>query len=202
VDVYIATLLLRALLSRLSPLGPQLAAHLAGFPLEFTVMSDVALGCVVGNRLADAQKTTIKPHLRERLALASRRTTPFGLVATGQDGRLSFVPNYLTHDSDAVEGWPPAMPFPAFRPGQRVRVSASVTGLLDQEVHAFDLSEVQALAGRDAVVVEHSECALLGLVLVTLDGVLWAFTPPFLTRACPADNGDELTALTAAGCPF
>jgi hypothetical protein len=165
-------------------------------------MSDVALGCVVGNRLADAQKTTIKPHLRERLALASRRTTAFGLVATGQDGRLSVVPNYLTRDREAVEGRPPAMPCPTFPPGQRVRVSVSVTQLLDQEVHAFDLSEVQALAGREAVVAEHSECALLGLVLLTLDGVLWAFTPPFLTRVCPAENDDELAAMTAAGCPF
>ena len=165
-------------------------------------MSDVALGCVVGNRLADAQKTTIKPHLRERLALASRRATAFGLVATGQDGRLSFVPNYLTRDREAIEGRSMAMSDAVFRPGQRVRVSVAVTQLLAQEVHAFDLSEVQALAGREAVVVEHSECALLGLVLVTLDGVLWAFTPPCLTRACPAQNDDELAAMTAAGCPF
>jgi hypothetical protein len=165
-------------------------------------MSDVALGCVVGNRLADAQKTTIKPHLRERLALVSRRATAFGLVATGQDGRLSFVPNYLTRDREAIEGRSMAMSDAVFRPGQRVQVSVAVTQLLAQEVHAFDLSEVQALAGREAVVVEHSECALLGLVLVTLDGVLWAFTPPCLTRACPAENGDELAAMTAAGCPF
>jgi hypothetical protein len=94
------------------------------------------------------------------------------------------------------------MPRPAFRPGQRVRVSASVIELLEQEVHAFDLGEVQALAGREAVVLEYSECALLGLVLITLDGAFWAFTPACLTRACPAEGDDELAAMTAAGCPF
>jgi hypothetical protein len=170
--------------------------------LEFTVMSDVALGCVVGNRLADAHKTTIKPHLRERLAVASSHTTPLGLVSMGRDGRLSFVPNYLVPGREAVEGTPSAMPRAAFRPGQRVRVSISITELLEQEVHAFDLEEIQALAGREAVVVEHSECALLGLVLVTLDGTLWAFTPGCLVRACPAKHDDELSAMTAAGCPF
>ena len=165
-------------------------------------MSEVALGCVVGNRLADAHKTTIKPHLRERLTLASSHTTPLGLVATGRDGCLSFVPNYLTRDRDAVEDSSSAMQRAAFRPGQRVRVSISVAELLEQEVHAFDLGEIQALVGREAVVVEHSECALLGLVLVTLDGVLWAFTPGCLVRACPAEHDDELAAMTAAGCPF
>jgi hypothetical protein len=163
-------------------------------------MSDVALGCVVGNRLADAQKATIKPHLRERLAVASSRTTALGCIATGRDGRLSFVPNYLKRDWEAADGRPPAMPCPTFRPGQHVRVSVSVTELLRQEVHAFNLGEIQALAGRKAIVVEYSECALLGLVLVTLDGVLWAFTPACLTRACPAEGDDELAAMTAAGC--
>jgi hypothetical protein len=169
--------------------------------LEFAAMSHVALGCVVGNPLVDAQKATIKPHLRERLALASSYTTALGCVATGRDGRMSFVPNYLMRDWEAVEGRPRAMPSPTFRPGQRVKVSVSVTELMDQEIHAFELSEIQALAGREGVVVEHSECALLGLVLVTLDSVLWAFTPACLTRACPAKNDDELAAMIAAGCP-
>lgn len=191
-----------ALLPALSPLGPQPVARLAGSPLEFTVMSDVALGCVVGNRLADAQNTMIKPHLRERLAVASSRTTAFGLVATGRDGRLCSVPSYLTRDRAVVDGRPSAsaLPRPAFQPGQRVRVSVSVTELLAQEVHVFDLTEVQALAGRDGVMVEHSEYALPGLVVITLDGVLRAFTPACLMRACPAEGDDEVAAMTAAGC--
>jgi hypothetical protein len=163
-------------------------------------MSHVALGSVVGNRLADAHKATIKPHLRERLALASSRTTALGCVATGRDGRLSFVPSYHMRDWGTFEGKPSAMPRPAFQPGQRVRVSVPVMELLDQEVGAFELGEAQALAGREGVVVEHSECALLGLVPVTLDGVHWAFTPTFLTRVCPAEGGDGLAAMTAAGC--
>jgi hypothetical protein len=164
-------------------------------------MSHVALGCVVGNRLADAHKATIKPHLRERLALASGCTTQLGCVATGRDGQLSFVPSYLVRERQA-EGRSPALPRPAFQPGQRVRVSISQTELLDQGVSAFELDEAQALAGREGVVVGHSECALLGLVLVALDGALWAFTPAFLTRAHPGEDDDVRFAMIAAGCPF
>jgi hypothetical protein len=169
--------------------------------LEFIAMSHAALGCVVGNRLADAQKASIKPHLRERLALTSRRTTAFGLVATGGDGRLSFVPKYLMCDWEPIEDSPPVTLRPAFQPGRRVRVSAAVRELLDQEMHAFAFGKAQALAERDGVVAEYSECiALLGLVLVTLDDVLWAFMPAYLTRARSADGDDELAAMTAAGC--
>jgi hypothetical protein len=165
-------------------------------------MSHVALGSVVGNRLADAHKATIKPHLRERLALASRRTTALGCVATGRDGRLSFVPNYHIREWSAGEGKPTAMPRPAFQLDQCVRLSAAVMELLDQEIDAFEFGDVQALAAREGVVVEHSECALLGIVLVTLDGEAWAFTPAYLMRACPAEGDDGLAAMNAAGCPF
>jgi hypothetical protein len=169
--------------------------------LEFTVMSHVALGCVVGNRLADAHKDkdTIKPHLRGRLAMASSRTTTLGCVTTGRDGRLSFVPNYLMREREAVEDRAPARPRPAFQPVQRVTVS--VMELLDQDVPMFELGEAHVLAGREGVVVDRSECALFGLVLVTLDGVLRAFTPAFLHRVRPG-NDDVRAAMTAAGCTF
>jgi hypothetical protein len=167
--------------------------------LEFTVMSHVALGCVVGNRLVDAHKDTIKPHLRERLAMASSRTTTLGCVTTGRDGRLSLVPNYLMREREAVEDRAPARPRPAFQPVQRVTVP--VMELLDQDVPTFELGEAHVLAGREGVVVDRSECALLGLVLVTLDGVFRAFTPAFLPRVRPG-NDDIRAAMTAAGCTF
>ena len=162
-------------------------------------MSHVALGCVVGNRLADAHKDTIKPYLRERLAMASSCTTTLGCVTTGRDGQLSFVPNYLMREREAVEDRAPARPCPVFQPGQRVRVTVSVMELLDQDVPTFELGEAQVLAGGEGVVVDRSECALLGLVLITLDGVLRVFTPAFLPRVRSGDD-DVLAAMTAAGC--
>jgi hypothetical protein len=170
--------------------------------LEFTVMSHIALGCVVGNRLADAHKATFKPYLRERLATASSRTTTLGCVTTGRDGRLSFVPNYLMREREAVEDRASAKPRPVFPPGQRVRVSVSVMEVLDQDALTFEPGEVKVLAGREEVVVERSECALLGLILVTLGGMLWAFKPVFLSQMRPGQDDGVLAAMTAAGCPL
>ncbi|WP_029002042.1 hypothetical protein [Azohydromonas australica] len=154
------------------------------------------LGPITGNRITDACRTSLKPHLRERLALQSCRSTPLGTVATGADGRLSFAPNYLLHRQDRSKGAPDPMPRSAFRPGQRVRVDATADDLLEQDLNPFEPEEAAALAGREGEVVEHSGCASLGLVLVMLDGVPWAFMPAYLVPACPAEGGDEMAATT------
>jgi hypothetical protein len=157
------------------------------------------LGPVIGNRLADAHKAAPAPHLRERLALESRRSTPLGTVATGAHGRLSFVPNYLLHGRERIDADPRPMPRSAFRPGQRVRVDATADDLLEQDLNRFEPEEAAALAGREGVVVEHSGCASLGLVLVMLDGVPWAFMPAYLAPVCPAEGDDELAAMAGEG---
>jgi hypothetical protein len=159
-----------------------------------------ALGPVIGNRLADAHKATLKPHLRERLALLTSRNTPLGNVATGADGRLSFAPNYiLPQGQDTAQAKSHAVPRSAFRPGQRVRVDATADDLLEQDLNRFEPEEAAALAGREGVVVEHSGCASLGLVLVMLDGVPWAFMPAYLAPVCPAEGDDELAAMAGEG---
>jgi hypothetical protein len=158
------------------------------------------LGPVIGNRLADAHRATLKPHLRERLAQASCRSTPLGAIATGADGRQSFVPRYVFPDgATAAQTKPPAMPRSAFRPGQRVRVDANADDLLEQDLNPFEPEEAAALAGRDGLVVEHSGCSSLGLVLVMLDGVPWAFMPANLAPVCPAEGDDELAAMAGEG---
>ncbi len=96
------------------------------------------LGPVIGNRLANVHKAAFTPHLRERLALESCRSTPLGTVVTGAHGRLSFVPNYVfPHGMAAVQARPPTMPRSAFRPGQRVRVDATADELLEQDLNPF-----------------------------------------------------------------
>ncbi|NML16978.1 hypothetical protein [Azohydromonas caseinilytica] len=158
------------------------------------------LGPVIGNRLADAHKAVLKPHLRERLVLASSRSTAQGTLATGADGRLSFTPkDDPLRGWDRIEGDGRPMPRYAFRPGQRVRVSATVGELLEQEQHSFEPEEAATLAGREGVVVEHAGCASLGLVLVMLDGMPWAFMPAYLARVCPAEGDDELAAMAGEG---
>jgi hypothetical protein len=157
------------------------------------------LGPVIGNRLADAQKAAPAPHLRQRLALESRCSTSLGTISTGTDGRLSFMPNYLLHGWERIEADPRPMPRSAFRPGQRVRVDATADDLLEQDLNRFEPEEAAALAGREGVVVEHSGCALLGLVLVMLDGVPWVFMPAYLAPVCPAEGDDELAAMAGEG---
>ena len=96
------------------------------------------LGPVIGNRLADAHKATLKPHLCQRLALESRRSTPLGAISTGKDRRMSFAPNYvLSQGAAATQGQLPATPRSAFRPGQRVRVDATAGDLLEQDLNPF-----------------------------------------------------------------
>jgi hypothetical protein len=136
------------------------------------------LGPVIGNRLANAHKASLAPHLRQRLALESCRSTPLGTIATGPGGRLSFAPNYAGQ---------PAVPHAALRPGHRVRVTARAVELLQQEVFPFEPDEAAAVAGRE------------GLVVVEFDGVQWSFMPGFLAPACPAEGDDEIAAM--AGSP-
>jgi hypothetical protein len=158
------------------------------------------LGPITGNRITDAHTVTLKPHLRERLAQASCRSTPLGTIATGADGRLSFVPGYVFPDgATTAQTKPPAMPRSAFRPGQRVRVDATADDLLEQDLNPFEPEEAAALAGREGVVVEHMGCASLGLVLMMLDGVPWAFMPAYLAWVCPAEGDDELAAMAVEG---
>lgn len=157
------------------------------------------LGPITGNRITDACCTPLKPHLRERLALKFCRSTPLGTVATGADGRLSFAPNYLLHRQARSKSAPDPMPRSAFWPGQRVRVDATADDLLEQDLNPFEPEEAAALAGREGVVVEHSGCASLGLVLVMLDSVPWAFMPAYLVPACPVEGDDELAAMTSEG---
>lgn len=155
------------------------------------------LGPSIDNRLADAHRATLKLHLHERLALASSCYTALGHVTTGPAGRLSFVPNYVL--APRVRGASPAAAIPAFLPGTRVRVSASVAQLLRQEVCRLDGCEAEAVAGREGVVHEHSVCSELGLVAVDLDGLRWAFMPQYLTQAGPAEDSAAEHSDLAAG---
>jgi hypothetical protein len=158
------------------------------------------LGPVTGNRLADAHKAMLKPHLCQRLAQESRRSTPLGAISTGKDRRMSFAPNYVfPQGAAATQAQPPATSRSAFRPGQRVRVDATADDLLEQDLNPFEPEDAAALAGREGVVVEHTGCASLGLVLVMLDGEPWAFMPAYLSPICPAEGDDELAAMAGEG---
>jgi hypothetical protein len=150
------------------------------------------LGPVIGNRLANAHKAALAPHLRQRLALESSRSTPLGTIATGPGGRLSFAPNYAEQ---------PAVPQAALRSGQRVRVTALAAELLEQEIFPFEPDEAAAVAGREGLVVKCEAIEVLGLVVVELGGVPWSFMPGFLAPACPAEGDDEREAL-ACGPAF
>jgi hypothetical protein len=152
----------------------------------------MSFGPVIGNRFSDAQRATPKPHLRERLALLTSRSTPLGNVATSLDGRLSFAPNYVLYRGDRIEADPHPMPRCALRPGQQVRVNATVAQLQEQHVFAFAASVALAVAGREGVVVECLEGLALTLVVVALDGEHWTFVPEYLTPA----------PLPAGGYPF
>ncbi|WP_066336047.1 hypothetical protein [Azohydromonas lata] len=158
------------------------------------------LGPITGNRFTDAHKATLKPHLRQRLALEASRSTPLGAISTGTHGKLSFVPSYvLPQGAAAIQARVPATARSAFRPGQRVRIDATADDLLEQDLNPFEPEEAAALAGREGVVVAYSGCASLGLVLVTLDGVPWAFMPAYLAPVCPAEGDDELVAMAGEG---
>jgi hypothetical protein len=139
------------------------------------------LGPCIGNRFAGSPQVALKPHLRERLALASCRSTALGRITTGPDGRLSFVPNYVL--AQRAGGDSPAAAARAFLPGTRVRVTALVAQLLQQQVCRLDGLEAETVAGREGVVVAHSVCSELGLVAVDLDGLCWALMPHYLTQA-------------------
>jgi hypothetical protein len=159
------------------------------------------LGPVIGNRLADAHKAAPKPHLRQRLAQASCRSTALGTIATGSDGRLSSALNYVEGGA-AAQAKPPAIPRSAFRPGQRVWVDATADELLDQDLNPFEPEEAPALVGRVGVVVEHSGCASLGLMLVMLDGVLWALMSAYLAPVSPTEGDDERAAMADSAPAF
>jgi hypothetical protein len=157
-----------------------------------------ALGPPISNRFAGSDQAVPKPHLRERLALQACRSTALGCVACGPDGRLSFVPNYVVpQGGSTAAGDGAATPISAFQPGVRVRVSASVTELLEQQPCRFNAREAESVVGLEGLVVAHSACRMLGLVVVYLDGLRWAFMPQCLTLACPAGDGDKWPALVS-----
>ncbi|WP_157118820.1 hypothetical protein [Azohydromonas lata] len=145
------------------------------------------LGPCIGNRFSGRYRTVFKPHLCERLALASCRNTALGHLTTEPAGRLSFVPNYILAPRALAAS--PATPTPAFLPGTRVRVTASVAQLMQQELCRLDACEAETVAGREGLVEEHSVCRELGLVAVVLDGLRWAFMPQYLTQSGPAEDG-------------
>jgi hypothetical protein len=157
-----------------------------------------ALGPVIGNRLAGANKAALKPHLRERLALLTSRSTPLGTVTTDTDGRLSFVPK-----DDPLRGWDriEADPRPAtcsaFKPGMRVRVHATLMQLLVQEVYPFTHDDAEAVMGCEGVVMEDTGCAALRLVVVSMPGEPWAFMPAFLQLVTAGEGDDERQAMTS-----
>jgi hypothetical protein len=147
-----------------------------------------ALGPVIGNRLADAHKAALKPHLRERLALQASRSTPLGTIATGPDGRQSFAPSYLTPQAKATAPAAPVVESHAFLPGACVRVAATLEELAQYDCEPFPVLAAGAVMGREGRVVAHILYALLGLVAVELDGLVWGFRPEHLARlASPAD---------------
>jgi hypothetical protein len=158
------------------------------------------LGPVVGNRFADTHKATLKPHLRTRLALQASRRTPLGTIATDTDGRLSFTPKgEPLHGWHAVEGKTPPMPRPAFLPGQRVRVDATVAELLAPGACPGDACQIEAVAGREGVVAGYLACDALVLVVVQLDVGPSAFMPRYLALAVPAEGDDERAFMTSDG---
>ncbi|MDZ5459256.1 hypothetical protein [Azohydromonas lata] len=161
-----------------------------------------ALGPVVNNRLAGANKAVSKPHLRERLAQQSSRTTPQGTLTTDAQGRKSFAPSYLLSALKRSEAKPHSMAHMAFQPGQRVRVCAAVTELLAQEIFPFDPEDAKALSGCEGVVIADRECTALGLVLLLLASGPWAFMPAYLQHLPAAEGDDELAAMADHTCPF
>ncbi|WP_066335782.1 hypothetical protein [Azohydromonas lata] len=161
-----------------------------------------ALGPVTGNRLAGANKAVPKPHLCERLAQQSSRTTPHGTLTTDAQGRKSFAPNYLVSALERSQAKPHSMAHMAFQPGQRVRIYATVAELLGQEVFPFDSEDAKALSGCEGVVIADRECAALGLVLLLLASGPWAFMPAYLQHLPAAEGDDELAAMADHTCPF
>jgi hypothetical protein len=156
------------------------------------------LGPVVGNRFADIHKATLKPHLRARLSLQASRSAPLGTIATDTDGRLSFTPkDDPLRGWHAVEGKTPPMPRPAFLPGQRVRVDATVVELLTQGACPGDARQIEAVAGREGVVAGYLACDALVLVVVQLDAGPWAFMPRYLALAVTAESDDERAFMTS-----
>ncbi len=156
------------------------------------------LGPITGNRFTEAYRATPKPHLCERLALASCRSTPLGTVATGADGRLSFTPGYLTPQESAPMPAAAVAENRTFLPGTRVRVSATLEELSHYDHEPFPALAAQAVLGREGIVVEHVLYGLLGLVGVELDGIaglVWGFMPEHLAWTCPAQGDDEREAM-------
>lgn len=153
------------------------------------------LGPVTGNRLADAHKATLKPHLRRPLAQQSCRNTPLGTVTTDAQGLQAFVPNYLASARGRIKADQLPMPHLALHPGRRVRVSATVAQLRQQHVFAFAAPVAHAVAGREGVVVECLQSLALTLVVVALDGEHWTFVPEYLAPVPPAEGDDEREAI-------
>lgn len=161
-----------------------------------------ALGPVIGNHLADAHRATLKPHLRERLALQASRNTPLGTIDTSADGRLTFVPRDAPLSGQhRMDDTPRVLPPSAFQPGQRVRVCAAAAELLAQEVFPFAPEDARALAGCEGEVIEDRQCSKLGLVLLLLDRGPWAFMPAYLQHL-PASEGDDEPKALASGPSF
>lgn len=154
-----------------------------------------ALGPVVRNRLASANKAEPKPHLQQRLQQQRSSRTPLGTFTTSDDGRKAFAPSYVTGDWATAENHLTGSPRRDFRPGQRARVSAAVAELLEQKVFPFGPEDARALAGRKGVVVEDRQCSMLGMVALLLDGEPWAFMPAYLQHVPPAEGDDERQAM-------
>ena len=162
-----------------------------------------ALGPVVGNSLADAHKATLKPHLRERLALQASRSTPLGTIATDAHGRQSFAPGYLTPQGQATAPAAPVAESRTFLPGARVRVTATLEELAQYDFEPFPVLAANAAMGREGRVVEHILYGLLGWVAVELDGLVWGFRPEHLalvaSSATAAGGFDPYTEPLALG---
>lgn len=63
-----------------------------------------ALGPVVGNRIANANKPQTRPELQKRLNEQAQRSTPEGTFKTGADGRMEFVPKMApTHNQQVLQ---------------------------------------------------------------------------------------------------
>lgn len=146
-----------------------------------------ALGPVVGNRIADAHRAALKPHLRQRLALQASRSTPLGTIATAADGRQTFVPGYLTPQHKAASPAAPVTESRAFLPGAYVRVVATLEQLAQYDCEPFPVLAAGYVMNREGRVVAHVLYGLLGWVAVELDGLVWGLRPEHLALlASPA----------------
>ena len=74
---------------------------------------------------------------------------------------------------------------PSFRPGERVRVVATVQQLQLQPRRPFKVYDAVQVTGREGAVVHDDDCALQGLVAVEINGMPWCFNPLGLQRVEP-----------------